>query len=284
MIKEDTQRKWKKSRDTSRADTTDLWRAEKVALLAKPWKVLNQLNSASELSCTRATFRGHGIRSHVGVTWRGHVQRVSKLPGVICIYKWFELYSADFSRVKRRCQVVVRLKANKRYQELLCYLSSYINLLNIRLCLGLWSLRKCYWQCNHTRICPDCIADYIALIIDLIVERIARAVSLIASLWLYLCSKVFFAFGIIFINYFSSWKRHKTELSALMNYALTFHYSSGSINGNEVLDHLELCLDLFPFPHYLQALSCKVAPLILWLVFHYQRKIILYSKESNGRN
>ena len=29
---------------------------------------------------------------------------------------------------KRRCQLVVRLKANKCYQELLCFLSSYINL------------------------------------------------------------------------------------------------------------------------------------------------------------
>ena len=34
-------------------------------------------------------------------------------------------------RVKRRCQLVVRLKANKCYQKLLCYLSSYINLLNL---------------------------------------------------------------------------------------------------------------------------------------------------------
>ena len=36
-------------------------------------------------------------------------------------------------RVKRRCQLVIRLKANKCYQELLCFLSSYINLLNIKL-------------------------------------------------------------------------------------------------------------------------------------------------------
>ena len=34
---------------------------------------------------------------------------------------------------KCRCQLVVRLKANECYQKLLCYLSSYINLLNIRL-------------------------------------------------------------------------------------------------------------------------------------------------------
>ena len=29
------------------------------------------------------------------------------------------------SRAKRRCQLIVRLKANKCYQEFLCYLSSY---------------------------------------------------------------------------------------------------------------------------------------------------------------
>ena len=33
--------------------------------------------------------------------------------------------------LERRCQLVIRLKANKCYQELLCYLSSYINLLNL---------------------------------------------------------------------------------------------------------------------------------------------------------
>ena len=33
--------------------------------------------------------------------------------------------------LERRCQLVIRLKANKYYQELLCSLSSYINLLNL---------------------------------------------------------------------------------------------------------------------------------------------------------
>ena len=35
-------------------------------------------------------------------------------------------------KVKYRCQLMVRLKTNKYYQELLYYLSSYINFLNIR--------------------------------------------------------------------------------------------------------------------------------------------------------
>ena len=36
LIKEDAQPEWKKSRDTSRADSTDLWCSEEVVLLAKP--------------------------------------------------------------------------------------------------------------------------------------------------------------------------------------------------------------------------------------------------------
>ena len=38
LIKKDAQCEQKKSRDTSLADTTDLWRSEEVVLLAKPWK------------------------------------------------------------------------------------------------------------------------------------------------------------------------------------------------------------------------------------------------------
>ena len=40
-------------------------------------------------------------------------------------------------RVKRRCQLIIRLKANKCYQKLLRSLSPYINLLNIRQIFGL---------------------------------------------------------------------------------------------------------------------------------------------------
>ena len=35
LVKGDAQREWKKSHDTLRADTTDLWRFEEIALLAK---------------------------------------------------------------------------------------------------------------------------------------------------------------------------------------------------------------------------------------------------------
>ena len=37
----------------------------------------------------------------------------------------------NFLKIKRKCLFVVKLKANKCYQESLCYLLSYINLLNI---------------------------------------------------------------------------------------------------------------------------------------------------------
>ena len=78
-------------------------------------EMFNRLNSARELSCTRATCRGHGLKLRASVIWRGHVQGVCKLPGVICIYKWVELYNADSSRFKHRSQLIVKLKANKCY-------------------------------------------------------------------------------------------------------------------------------------------------------------------------
>ena len=36
------------------------------------------------------------------------------------------------ARIKHKCQLVIRLKANKYYQELIYYLSLYINVLNIK--------------------------------------------------------------------------------------------------------------------------------------------------------
>ena len=62
------------------------------------------------------------------------------MPEVICIYEWAEFNSADSLRIKRRCQLVVKLKANKYYQELLCYLFFYINFLNIKLFARISSL------------------------------------------------------------------------------------------------------------------------------------------------
>ena len=73
-------------------------------------------------------------RSCTRVIYSGHVQGSYPLSKVICIYKLEEFNSADSLRIKCNCQLVVRLKANKCYQRLLCYLSFYIILPNIRFC------------------------------------------------------------------------------------------------------------------------------------------------------
>ena len=96
LIERDDQRKWKKSRDTSHADITDLWRSKEVALLAKSWRGV-QLTQLYKLSWTapkpraKVTGWGHVQGSHAGATCRGHVQGACELPRVICIYKWVEL-------------------------------------------------------------------------------------------------------------------------------------------------------------------------------------------------
>ena len=91
-----------------------------------------------ELRCTKATCRSQRVRSRAGVTCKGHVEesragdmRVARGD----LHLWIcRVITVQTLRVKCRCQLVVKLKANKCYQRLLCYLSSYINLLNIRLC------------------------------------------------------------------------------------------------------------------------------------------------------
>ena len=80
---------------------------QKVALLEKPWRCV-QLTQLRELSLTEWS---HVQRSRVKVNDQRR--------------------KITFWEFERRCQLVVRLKANKYYQELLCFLSSYINLLNL---------------------------------------------------------------------------------------------------------------------------------------------------------
>ena len=87
-------------------------------------------------------YQGHVQGSQGEVTCKGHVERLYaggtqvarddlllQVGGVITMQTFW---------VKCRCQLVVKLKANKYYQELLCFLSSYINLLNL---LNLQGLR-----------------------------------------------------------------------------------------------------------------------------------------------
>ena len=135
------------------------------------------------------------------------------------------------------CQLMVKLKANKCYQELPRYLSLYINditnttpgvILIVLLVISLWLFWPYCWL-----YCFNCIA---------------LAVLLIIPLWSYLCSKVFFVFKIIFINCFSNCKRPKTKFTALINHALTSNHLSGSINRHEPLDHLELTSRSSPIP------------------------------------
>ena len=86
MTEGDAQLEQKKSRDTSRADTT-VGALKKLCFWQNCEEMFNRLNSANELRCTRATCRGHRVKSRAGVTWRGHMQRAYELPRVICIYK-----------------------------------------------------------------------------------------------------------------------------------------------------------------------------------------------------
>ena len=142
----DAERERKKSRDMSRGDTTDLWRSKEVAFWAKPWRDAQstQLNKLSwdiqrpragvmgwghvERPCGEVTFRRYASCPE----WSAFTNRWScNSTEVTC--------NVDSSRVKHRCQLVIRRKANKCYPELLCYLSSYINLLNL---LNLQGLRR----------------------------------------------------------------------------------------------------------------------------------------------
>ena len=66
-----------------------------------------------ELSCTRATCRGHGVRSRAEFTCRGCVQGICRSDLHLRMGGGFN--SANSFKVKRRCQLVVRLKANKYY-------------------------------------------------------------------------------------------------------------------------------------------------------------------------
>ena len=73
-------------------------------------------------------------------------------------------FSLDFSRVKNRCQLIARLKANKYYQKFFCYLSFYINLLNIRLCGWLQAPSRfqtfSFWFRTSIKIISNTGTDY----------------------------------------------------------------------------------------------------------------------------
>ena len=139
------------------------------------------------------------------IRYRSQIQGPCELLRVICIYQWAEVKQCGF---KRRCQLVVRVKANKCYQKLLCYLSSYINLLKIRLCGRLKAFGQVQafspWSRTHTGSRPLAV-----LILDLVfgqlflgkVYRNPTAFKWIAyfvAIWLYSTFGHLIVFGLFF--------------------------------------------------------------------------------------
>ena len=124
--------------------TLQIFSASKSCAFGKTVKKCSiDLTWQIKLSCTKVTCRSHKVKLRAGVTCRNYVQGACKLPKVICIYKWVELYKVDSSKIKYKCQLVVRIKANECYQELLSYLSFY-NFLVSDPCLSSWPFYKCY--------------------------------------------------------------------------------------------------------------------------------------------
>ena len=117
--------------------------------------LLNRLNSANWAELHKSHMQG----SQGEVTCREH----ASCPKWTAFTNGWSCNSAD-SLSQYRYQLIVRLKANKCYHELLRYLSSSINLLVSDLCSGFWPLYRCYWWWNHPLIFLDYINDNIALI------------------------------------------------------------------------------------------------------------------------
>ena len=148
-------------------------------------KVFNRLNSRNWVEL----HKGHVQESKGEVMCKSHAQGACKLTGVICIYEWAEFNDGDFLRVKCKCQLVVRLNANKCYKELLRSLSSDINFLNIRLFAQVFGL---YVSATGNIIITTSGFLLIVLLIILlwshcsgrIIDCIAL-IALIASLWPY---------------------------------------------------------------------------------------------------
>ena len=95
-------------------------------------EVLNQLNSMGWVGCLKIAGSGPMQTSYIKVTCRGHMNYLEQS----AFTNRRNFNNTDSSRVKLSCQLVVRLKANKCYYQLLGYLSSYTNFLNIKLFLG----------------------------------------------------------------------------------------------------------------------------------------------------
>ena len=214
-----------------------------------------------EMSCTKVTCRSHGVRSRAGVRSCAGGMQVARgdlylqMGGVIIVQTLW---------IKCRYQLVVKLKANKCYQELLCYLSSYINnvttsgfLLIVSLTISLWLLWPYCWP--YCFDCSDCIANHIVLIVLLqsyywlqrfncsnrivwshCFNCIALAILLIALLWLYCSDRII---CIISPQSPSGPKRNLPPWWIMHLHLIIQQDPSAYI---KLLNYLELRLDLLP--------------------------------------
>ena len=141
--------------------------------------VFNQLNSTNWVKL----HKGHVQGSWGEVTCKGHVQRLSAgdmqfARSDLHLQMGGGFNSTNSFRVKRRCQLLVRLKANKCYQGLLCYLSSYINFLNIRLCIRLQGPGRfqtfSLWSRTHTGSQPLAVLVLVLIFGQLSLSKICR--------------------------------------------------------------------------------------------------------------
>ena len=115
--KGDVQRKQKKLHNMSHADITVFWHSKEVVLLEKSWRSI-QSTQLHELNWAAG-------KSYIRVTWITKKDQCSQM-----YKKLLEITIKDnrvfliknFLRVKRKCQLVIKLKANKCYQKFLHYL------------------------------------------------------------------------------------------------------------------------------------------------------------------
>ena len=148
--------------------------------------VFNQLNYTNWVEL----HKGHVQESKGEVMCKGHVEG-SRAGGMQVA--WGDLHlqigrviTVQTLWVKRKCQLVVRLKANKSYQELFCSLSSYINLLNIRLFAQVFGL--CVSATGDLTVTTSGFVLILLLVILLWLycsSRIVDRIALIALLWPY---------------------------------------------------------------------------------------------------
>ena len=130
-----------------------------------------------EQNRTKVTCRGSGMRSRTGGMWVARDDLHLRMGGVIIVLTLC---------IKRRCQLVVRLQANKCYQELLRFLFSYINLINIKLFAQVPGL--CVSATGNVTFTTPGFVLIVLLVISLWLYCSGRSVdyiALIASLWPY---------------------------------------------------------------------------------------------------